>query len=139
MGNYICDVEYLSSEGKRGASLKFKAATAVGRTMHLTPQFAIQHEGMAVTLLKFSSGQPSKWVYAADEPTFLQTVAKANHQKKPTQVIVFLTEADLPRFGAVKLRYTAAQAFADLAVLDRGLSATGMTSSDQRWVPAASE
>ena len=72
-------------------------------------------------------------------PHFCRRSLKRTVRKKHTQVIVFLTEADLPRFGAVKLRYTAAQAFADLAVLDRGLSATGMTSSDQRWVPAASE
>ena len=92
MGNYICDVEYLSSEGVKGASLKFKAATAIARVMHLTTRFAQQHEGMALTLLRFSAQQPlspSKWKYEPDLATFLQVVAKANQQKKPTQVIVF--------------------------------------------------
>lgn len=134
-GNYLCDSQYLTSEGLRGASLKFKAATGIQRTVHVTPNFALQSEDLALTLFQCTlpAMPTSKWSCAVDEGVFFAIVAKANEHRKPTQVAVFLTEADLPRFSDVKLRFTASEAIQQLAVIDRQLSATGLTGTDPRW------
>ncbi len=90
-GNYLCDSQYLISEGRGGASLKFKAATGIQRAVHVTPNFARHNEDLALTL--FQSVLPamptSKWSCVVDEAQFLAIVRTANDKKKPTQVAVF--------------------------------------------------
>ena len=134
-GCYICDVEYMLSEGAKGTMLKFKAATAIKRTMHLTPSFATAHEEMALVLLHYSSAcsPKSNWRYCDNEARFLEVAAKANAAKKPTSVIVFLTEADVPRFAGVRLQHTASSALESFFVLDRQRCASGLLGVDERW------
>ena len=57
---------------------------------------------------------------------FFSAVAKANANKKPTQVIVFMTPAEEAAMASVKLRFTEANAFDALAEIDRSLSAPGL-------------
>jgi hypothetical protein len=129
-GKLMCDPEFIVSNGARGTSLKYKAATQIARAMHITPNFAAANPVRAAELLYHSSarvGSTSRWIYIEDKVTFLQTARKANTAKKPTQVIVFMTTHDEAAFAPVKLRFTAGDAFATLAVVDRRFSATGMT------------
>ena len=50
-GSLVCDPEFIVSEGTRGTSLKYKAATQIARAMHITPNFAAAHPTKAPCLI----------------------------------------------------------------------------------------
>lgn len=135
-GRFVCDPLYIISHGARGCSLKFKAATAIARAMHFTPRFAVEHEDLCLGLIWHSttfSQQTSKWKLVEDEASFMDAANAANARGKPTQVVVFCVEEEMPRFAHVKLCYTARTGLDALASFDRGLSATGLAGHDARW------
>ncbi len=56
-GKLVCDPEYIETEGKCGTALKFNAATATPRTMHISPNFARAHEKEAFELMWHSTAR----------------------------------------------------------------------------------
>ena len=136
-GKFICDRNYILSQGKGGAGLMHNAATTTVRSMHITPLFASQHADLASDLLWHSSARRnsgSKWTYIEGREAFLGAVQRFTAQKKPTLAIVFYTPAEEATFADVKMRFTSATGFDGLASIDRAHSASALHGPGERWM-----
>ena len=119
-GGIICDLA-CCTHGKSGSAIGYKSAMATRRNVWLSQGFRTKHMELSQIIDAKMQMPDSKWTPLASHAEMLAAAARATRQKRPGNVLVFVSpsEQTSDEFARVKLKVTAADAAALFAIVDR--------------------
>ena len=132
-GKLVCNgnVLYLTTGGKQGDSLQYVKQVKTKRFVYISPAFARDHGQLAVQILYHcKSGRSThfpgtQWRHLGTPEELNNRWAACVRLQRQTEVFVFCTEQEKDDFQHFKKTFSAADAFSELGIVDRKLSAAG--------------
>ena len=93
-GAFLCTPEYVESLGKRGPSMKLKAAVKVVRFCWVSPRFREAHHSIYALILACSQLDVSSWTMIQNKDVFLEKTKRANKINQKTKALAFVSKEE---------------------------------------------